>query len=221
LGEDGARDFVLLRFDVELETGDGFRRGGRREGCSGTCFFFERDERGRERARLVLREREISTPEKIPRDESREKRIKKGRPKRKISPRNRRAFGRSRTETRLSADAKSVSNVRFTPRERERPSPRSLSFSLSLSLRVLRARAFSSPPSEQKKRKSAPSNAKHKRAKLNNDAKFKRDKFLRINNLPFVNLLDKDAVNALHKVADMIFFVVCLCYKVTQAWKQR
>jgi len=85
----------------------------------------------------------------------------------------------------------------------------------------LRARAFSSPPSEQKKRKSAPSNAKHKRAKLNNDAKFKRDKFLRINNLPFVNLLDKDAVNALHKVADMIFFVVCLCYKVTQAWKQR
>jgi hypothetical protein len=47
--------------------------------------------------------------------------------------------------------------------------------------------------------------------KATTNAKFKRDKFLSRNNLPFVNLLDKDlAVNALlHRVvADMISFVL-------------
>jgi len=57
LGENGSRDFVLLRFDVELETRDdasGFRRR-RREGCSGTCFFLERErERDKYRARDSL-----------------------------------------------------------------------------------------------------------------------------------------------------------------------
>ena len=37
LGEDGASDFVLLGFDVELEAGDWPRRGRGREGSSGAC----------------------------------------------------------------------------------------------------------------------------------------------------------------------------------------
>jgi hypothetical protein len=74
------------------------------------------------------------------------------------------------------------------------------------------------PPRRTKKKKeeaSAPKssqnarNAKERAKNANDDAKFKRDKFLSRNNLPFVNLLDKDvAVNALLLqkvgVADMI-----------------
>jgi len=171
---------------VELETRDdasaGFRRR-RREGCSGTCFFLERE---REREINIARAT-LSREKKIPRPESLKERKedrKKGRPKlKKIEN-----LSSKSPRVRSLANAKSVlSNVhsrvfvslfaRARERERERPSPRSL-FSSGF------AREFTSPRTTKKKQKrsirpESSQNAQNatERAKRN-DAKFKRDKFL-------------------------------------------